>query len=628
MAGPGLRQLKRRDRADARLASGRGRTAPLVAAGPGPGAPAPRTLGADAWLGYPGPAPAPEPGEPLRVVTHTTAAWGEGMEAWLCYLAEGMAAVAPGAVEWYYLVDPPIGRSVPETAIGAALAEWGEVRILPALQCLRRYAVLQAILDWRPHVGQANGREGLGYLTGCGLPVVFARDGIAGATAPAADGRATVVVNHAPVAGPGGREITNGLVPPPWPETRDLGLAVYVGRLDVEKAPELLLDAVAMVPGVRLAVIGRANRRAFDVNAEAARRGIADRVRWHGHLPAIEARTLAAQADIVVHPCDEGFGYGLAEAIAGGAVPVVVAGRGYQVDLARAGEGYVCPATPAGLAEGLRAALAEDRPEAERRRVARRFAETYAATAMAAGYLEAYRDSLLPTVDIVVLAHNEAQVTRDCLLAVLANTWGPYRLILVDNGSTDPAVGEVFRAAAALATGDCLLLRSDTNLGCAGGRRLALQHCTSEYVVTLDNDMLVPPGWLGRLVGAMRAHPEAGAIGAWWAAYGDPPPCADILERRFGCAAAILRRAALPENAYAAPLEQQVGQDTEVLWAMLEEGWHLYLHPQVYWHHIGGPPGLLGMTRRHVMSLGAEAEGRRAFQARWAGPGRRRGPEE
>ena len=585
----------------------------------------PQHGGDDAWWGYPGAAEAPREGEPLRVVVHTFAAWGEGQEALLCYMAEGMERAAPGAVEWFYLVAPPSGDEVPEAEVGARLREWGEVRVLPREKHLRRYAVLQAVLDWRPHVGHANGPNGVEHLARCGLPVLYARDGVAGVSAPSASSLAALSTNASPLAGEDGRNITNGITAPSWPERRCVDTAVYVGRLDTDKAPELLLDAVARVPGLRLEVVGRANRRAFDVNAEAAARGIADRVTWHGQLPMEEARRIATSADIVLCANTEGFGLGLAEAIAGGAVPVVVDEPGYQATLARAVGGYVCARTIEGLADGIMAALAEARPEEERYTQARRFGRTYAAERMAAEYLAAYREILTPSVDIIVLAHQEARVTRDCLLAVLANTWGPYRLVLVDNGSPGDEVSTLFEQIAVLSGHPALLLRPAKNLGCPGGRRYALGRCDAPFAVTLDNDMLVPPGWLGKLLTTARENPDAGAVGAWWSAYGRPPEHGKAHDRRFGCAAALLRRAALPEDAYAGDLAgQQVGNDSDLLWRMLEDGWRLMMHPGVYWFHVGGPPGMLGMTRRHAMDQAAEARARAAFHERWAAPGVRR----
>lgn len=581
------------------------------------------------WDGFPGPAWPPGEGEPVRVLAHAFACWGEGQESYWVELAR---AVPRDRVRWHFVVDPPVGRrGVSDGAVGECLREFGEVTVLPALKHLRQAAVRQVVLDWRPHVGHATSTAGAQYLVECGLPVVLARDGVEGLSACdwVRGVRARVAQSSAAAgANPVGVEvIPNGIGYVEWPAVRRDGVVALVGRLDADRNPELVLEAIALVPEARLEVVGLGRWREFDPVAVAGGLGCADRVTWHGQVSREEAQAIAGGADVVVCATQEGFGYGLLEGILGGAVPVVVSGAGYQTVLAQEAGGIVTGCDPAELAVGIRKALALRRSEAERRQVARRMAAKYRAEAMAQGYLEVYRRVLPPVVDIILLASGEAAITRACLMHVLANTWWPYRLILIDNGSVGEEVWWVMQQAAGLSGMQCVLLRCEEDRGCAGGRRLGLEHSEADYIVTLDNDMLVPAGWLGPLIQTMLSHPDAGAVGAWWSAYG-PPPAGGPIRRNFGCAAALLRRAALPADAYATPLAAgQVGNDTDVLWTMLEAGWKLYLEPRSYWLHLGGPPGLAGMTRRKVLGPGDEREARLAFDAKWAAPGVRRRDE-
>ena len=577
------------------------------------------------WDGFPGPAWPPAEDEPIRVAAHTFASWGEGHETYWVELARAMPREA---IRWYFLIDPPLGRpAVQDSEVGGALREFGEVRILPAVRELRPAAVRQAICDWRPHVGHAVGSEGARMLMTCGLPTVMARDGISGLSAPEWVPGLAARVAHSPVASDreGRAEvIVNGIGEVSWPARRRRGTVALVGRLDRDRNPEIILQAIAEVPAVRLEIAGVARRRSFDPIEMGRQLGCADRIIWHGQVDRETAREIAGAADIIIDAAAEGFGYGLLEGILGGAIPVVVGGRGYQTELAREAGGFIADPDPHALADAIRQALAQVRGEEERRQVARRMAAKYRAEAMAQGYLEVYRRVLPPVVDIILLASGEAAITRACLMHVLANTWWPYRLIMVDNGSPGDDITWLMREVALLSGTRCVLLRTDENRGCAGGRRLGLEHSEADYIVTLDNDMLVPAGWLGPLIQTMLSHPDAGAVGAWWSAYG-PPPAGGPIRRNFGCAAALLRRAALPADAYATPLAAgQVGNDTDLLWGMLEAGWKLYLEPRSYWLHVGGPPGLLGMTRRKVLGPGDEREARLAFDAKWAAPGVRR----
>jgi len=48
------------------------------------------------------------------------------------------------------------------------------------------------------------------------------------------------------------------------------------------------------------------------------------------------------------------------------------------------------------------------------------------------------------TVDIVVSVHNAADDLRRCVDSVLARTSGDYRLLLIDDASSDPAIRNYF----------------------------------------------------------------------------------------------------------------------------------------------------------------------------------------
>ncbi len=84
--------------------------------------------------------------------------------------------------------------------------------------------------------------------------------------------------------------------------------------------------------------------------------------------------------------------------------------------------------------------------------------------------------------------------------------------LVLDNNSAP-------RAAARLQEGCAprdrvTLRRSDRNLGCAGGRRLAIEETDTELILFLDDDAELEPGALELLVAELDSHPEAGAVTA------------------------------------------------------------------------------------------------------------------
>lgn len=114
-----------------------------------------------------------------------------------------------------------------------------------------------------------------------------------------------------------------------------------------------------------------------------------------------------------------------------------------------------------------------------------------------------------PLVYIVILNWNGWQDTLACVTSCCALTWPEYRLLVVDNGSTD---GSEAILRDRLATGE--VLQSGGNLGFAGGNNVGIRHALAagaEYVWLLNNDTEVAPDALSELVAALQEnHPPPG----------------------------------------------------------------------------------------------------------------------
>lgn len=105
----------------------------------------------------------------------------------------------------------------------------------------------------------------------------------------------------------------------------------------------------------------------------------------------------------------------------------------------------------------------------------------------------------LPQVVIVILTCNQKQVTLDCLQSFEHCQYPNKQIVLVDNGSNDGVEGDV-NAKYPQVT----VIRNETNLGAAGGRNsgitYAKEHLQFEYIMFMDNDIVVQPEFLSRLV--------------------------------------------------------------------------------------------------------------------------------
>ena len=108
---------------------------------------------------------------------------------------------------------------------------------------------------------------------------------------------------------------------------------------------------------------------------------------------------------------------------------------------------------------------------------------------------------------VVIVAHNELPYTRMCIESVSECTRYPYRLVLVDNGSTD-GTEPYFRSV-----DGAVVVRNDTNLGFAGGVNAGLRVADGRYIVLLNNDTIVTEGWLTKLVEAAESERGVGIVG-------------------------------------------------------------------------------------------------------------------
>lgn len=116
-----------------------------------------------------------------------------------------------------------------------------------------------------------------------------------------------------------------------------------------------------------------------------------------------------------------------------------------------------------------------------------------------------------PLVSVVVVTYDGLDWTRACLASLLdGETWPRLEVIVVDNGSTD-GTPDYLRE---LMAGDrrVRVLFNETNRGFPAANNQGLRAAAGEILVLLNNDTVVPPGLLGRLVYPLRADPEIGLI--------------------------------------------------------------------------------------------------------------------
>lgn len=216
-----------------------------------------------------------------------------------------------------------------------------------------------------------------------------------------------------------------------------------------------------------------------------------------------------------------------------------------------------------------------------------------------------------PTVAVVVVSWNRAADLRRSLDAIFASTRPPSSVVVVDNASEDDA------ADVAASFPGVRLIRNQENMGFAEANEIALREIDSDYLALINNDALVEPSWIERMVEFLEAHPEAAASGGKQFFWDDRNPPFDTRNRYYSytridpgqaapqaltdtpdelrevatlCGAAVMiRRRAIEEVGppFLEPLFFAYYEETDFFARAIRKGWRLYYTglPAV-WHRV------------------------------------------
>ncbi len=113
-------------------------------------------------------------------------------------------------------------------------------------------------------------------------------------------------------------------------------------------------------------------------------------------------------------------------------------------------------------------------------------------------------DVRYPEVSVVVLTLNSREYILRCLDSLKWQTHKSFETIVVDNASSDSTADLV-------ATGEykVRLIRTDRNLGCAGGNNVGWRSAMGKIVVFLNPDVVVTPDWLVNLTRGLATTSNA-----------------------------------------------------------------------------------------------------------------------
>ncbi len=110
-------------------------------------------------------------------------------------------------------------------------------------------------------------------------------------------------------------------------------------------------------------------------------------------------------------------------------------------------------------------------------------------------------------VSVITVNYNQAEVTCALLESIRRQPYRAVEVIVVDNASRENPEA-LFRNRFP----EVIFLRSEQNLGFAGGNNLALPHATGNYLFFVNNDAELTENTIENLLMLFETHPGAGIV--------------------------------------------------------------------------------------------------------------------
>ncbi len=223
-----------------------------------------------------------------------------------------------------------------------------------------------------------------------------------------------------------------------------------------------------------------------------------------------------------------------------------------------------------------------------------------------------------PLISIIIPVYNHARTVERCFDSIVAQTYRPIEIIMVDDGSTDN-IDEVIKKIELKNINIPFKFIKQENRGASAARNRGFRETKGDYVIFWDADTVGKPMMFEKMMMALNRHPEASYAYSQfkfgWKKFDCQPFNAEDLKKYI-----YIDTTSLIRRADAIPFDEFLHrfQDWDLWLTMLEQNKTGVFVPEVLFRKIvSGRKGISSWLPRFAYRLPWKSRKVREYEAAW-----------
>ncbi|MFA7662318.1 MAG: glycosyltransferase family 2 protein [Patescibacteria group bacterium] len=112
-----------------------------------------------------------------------------------------------------------------------------------------------------------------------------------------------------------------------------------------------------------------------------------------------------------------------------------------------------------------------------------------------------------PKISINIVTYNGLKYLPHCLSSIKNQTFGDYQVLIIDNNSQDESLDFIQQNYP-----EFKILENKENLGFARAHNLGIDQNESEYILCLNQDIILEPNFLEEVIDFLDTNPKVGSV--------------------------------------------------------------------------------------------------------------------